>query len=100
MGAHFRLPVEIVEPGPLAQRLEGLEVWIAEAGQGEPYHKVNWRQPIALIIGGEAHGPQRALRALAKGQVHIPMRGSSDSLNAAVATAVILFEIIRQRGEP
>jgi TrmH family RNA methyltransferase len=100
MGAHFRLPIEIVEPGALAKRLESLEVWIAEAGQGEPCHEVNWRQPIALIIGCEAHGPQPRIRSLAKGQVHIPMRGSSDSLNAAIAAAVILFEIVRQRGEP
>ncbi|HEY43629.1 MAG TPA: RNA methyltransferase [Anaerolineae bacterium] len=100
MGAHFRLPIEIVEPGALAQRLDSLEVWIAEAGQGEPYHEVNWRQPIALIIGCEAHGPQPAICSLAKAQVQIPMRGSSDSLNAAIAAAVILFEIVRQRGEP
>jgi TrmH family RNA methyltransferase len=100
MGAHFRLPIEIVEPDDLAQRLDSLEVWIAEADQGKPYHEMNWRQPIALIIGCEAHGPQPKIRNLAKGQVHIPMRGSSDSLNAAIAAAVILFEIVRQRGEP
>ena len=98
MGAHFRLPIEIVEPDDLVARLDGLEVWIAEAGQGEPYDEVNWRQPTALIIGCEAHGPQSALRSLAKDQVHIPMKGSSDSLNAAIAAAVILFEIVRQRG--
>ncbi len=100
MGAHFHIPIEILEPSALAPRLDGLEIWIAEAGQGVLYHEVNWRQPIALIIGCEAHGPQPALRALAKGQVHIPMRGSSDSLNTAIAAAVILFEIVRQRGEP
>lgn len=100
MGAHFHMPIEILEPRTIAQRLDGLEIWIAETDQGMLYHEVNWRQPIALIIGGEAHGPQQALRAMAKGQVHIPMKGSSDSLNAAIAAAVILFEIVRQRGEP
>ena len=99
MGAHFRIPIEILEPKALAQRLDGLEMWIAEAGQGVLYHEVNWHQPIALIIGSEAHGPQPAIRSLAKGHVQIPMRGSSDSLNVAIAAAVILFEIVRQRGE-
>ena len=100
MGAHFNLPIEILEPSALVPRLDGLEIWMAEGGQGVLYHEVNWRQPIALIIGGEAHGPQPAIRSLAKGQVQIPMKGSSNSLNAAIATAVILFEILRQRGEP
>ncbi|HEY48021.1 MAG TPA: RNA methyltransferase [Anaerolineae bacterium] len=99
-GAHFRLPIEILEPRALAQRLDGMQIWIAEAGHGVLYHEVNWRQSIALIIGCEAHGPQPAIRSLAKGQVQIPMRVSSDSLNAAIAAAVILFEIARQRGEP
>lgn len=99
MGAHFHLPIEILEPGALAQRLDGLEIWVAEAGQGMLYHEVNWRQPIALIISCEAHGPQPAIRSLAKGQVQIPMIGPTESLNAAIAAAVILFEIVRQRGE-
>jgi TrmH family RNA methyltransferase len=99
MGAHFHLPIEILEPGALAQRLDDLEIWVAEAGQGMLYHEVNWRQPIALIISCEAHGPQPAIRSLAKGQVQIPMIGPTDSLNAAIAAAVILFEIVRQRGE-
>jgi TrmH family RNA methyltransferase len=100
MGAHFHMPIEILKPRAIAQRLDGLEIWIAEADQGVHYHEVNWRQPSALIIGCEAHGPQPAIRSLAKGQVQIPMRESSDSLNVAIATAVILFEIVRQRGEP
>lgn len=99
MGAHFHLPIEFLEPRALAKRLEGLETWIAEVGQGVLYHEVNWHKPSALIIGCEAHGPQPAIRSLAKDQVQIPMKGPSDSLNAAIAAAVILFEIVRQRGE-
>lgn len=98
MGAHFRLPIEILDLNTLLERLAGLEIWLAEAGEGKPYTDINWRRPLALAIGGEAHGPQPALRSLAKGQVHIPMMGISESLNAAVAAAIILFEIARQRG--
>ena len=98
MGAHFRLPIKILDLETLAERLAGLEIWLAEAGEGTPYTDIDWSRPLALAIGGEAHGPQPALRSLAKGQVHIPMTGTSESLNAAVAAAIILFEIVRQRG--
>jgi TrmH family RNA methyltransferase len=99
MGAHLQLPVLTTDEKSLPLHLAGLDIWLAEAHVGRPYTEVDWRRPVALIIGGEAHGPQPAVRALAKGQVHIPMPGGSESLNAAVAAAVILFEIIRQRGE-
>lgn len=98
MGAHLRLPIETLDLNLLPERLAGLEIWLAEAGEGTPYTDIDWRQPLALAIGGEAHGPQPALRSMAKGQVHIPMIGTAESLNAAVAAAIVLFEIVRQRG--
>ncbi len=98
MGAHLRLPILALDPTALAERLTGLQVWVAEAGQGPSYDQVDWRPPSALVIGGEAHGPQAGTRALSGRSVHIPMPGGSESLNAAVAAAVILFEIVRQRG--
>jgi TrmH family RNA methyltransferase len=50
-----------------------------------------------LLIGGEAEGPGPQARQLADGMVHIPMPGASESLNAAAAAAVLLFEVVRQR---
>jgi TrmH family RNA methyltransferase len=98
MGAHFRLPVVSASMPDLVDHLEGLEVWLAEAGKGLPYDQVDWRKPSAVVIGGEAHGPRKEVRALASGSVHIPMRARTESLNAAVAAGVVLFEIARQRG--
>jgi TrmH family RNA methyltransferase len=98
MGAHFRLPVISSSMPALAGYLGGLEVWLAEAGKGLAYDQVDWRRPSAVIIGGEAHGPRKKVRALASGSVHIPMRAGTESLNAAVAAGVVLFEIARQRG--
>lgn len=98
MGAHFHLPIEILEPNALPERLVGQEIWLAEAGEGKPYYDVDWSQPAALVIGGEAYGPQPALRSLARGQVYIPMAVASESINSVIAAAVILFEISRQRG--
>ncbi len=98
MGAHFRLPVISSSMPALAGFLDGLDVWLAEAGQGLAYDQVDWRRPSALVIGSEAHGPRKEVRALASGSVHIPMRAGAESLNAAVAAGVVLFEIARQRG--
>jgi TrmH family RNA methyltransferase len=97
MGAHLHLPIVPLEDATLAHRLEGLTVWLAEAGGGEPYTAVDWRRPSALVIGGEARGPGVALRRIASGKVHVPMVDAAESLNAAIAAAVILFEVVRQR---
>lgn len=97
MGAQLHLCLRQVPIEQLASHLQGLDCWLAETDQGQDYTQIDWRRPAALMIGSEAHGARPALRLLASGQTHIPISGPSDSLNAAVAAAVILFEIRRQR---
>lgn len=98
MGAHFRLPLRPRAPwDAIAGRLSGRPTWLAAAQGGTPYDQVNWRPPCALIIGGEAEGASPEAEALATGRVHIPMTQGVESLNAAVAAAVLLFEAQRQR---
>lgn len=98
MGAHFRLPLAVSLGWPgIAERLSGLSVWLADAQGEQAYDAVNWCRPAALIIGGEAAGSSDQAVALAHGQLRIPMRGDTESLNAAVAAAVFLFEAARQR---
>jgi TrmH family RNA methyltransferase len=99
MGAHFHLPVVALGWDALAQRLAGLALWLAEARAGEAYPRVDWRAPSALMIGSEANGPSQAARRLALGRVSIPMPGRAESLNAAVAAGIILFEAARQRAQ-
>jgi TrmH family RNA methyltransferase len=98
MGAHLRTPIVSTSAADLADHLTGLETWLAEAKAGQTYDQVDWRRPTALMIGGEARGPSRQVRALASRSVHVPMHTGTESLNAAVAASVILFEIARQRG--
>ncbi len=98
MGAHFHLPLATLDQGPDSPGLAGLDLWLMEAGAGRAYHQVDWRGPVALVLGSEAHGLDPAWRRRAAGSVHIPMHPASESLNAAVAAAVVLFEIARQRG--
>jgi TrmH family RNA methyltransferase len=100
MGAHFRVPIEPLAWEQIRERTAGLQVWLAEAGGGLRYDEVDWTQPSALIVGSEADGPSAEARALAAQSVSIPMPGGSESLNAAVAGSVILFEAVRQLLSP
>jgi len=72
-------------------------VWLADATTGTYYDLVDWTRPSALIIGGEASGAGEEAARLATGRVAIPMIGEAESLNAAMAATVILFEAARQR---
>jgi TrmH family RNA methyltransferase len=97
-GAHFDLPLQTIEGERLPPTLAGLALWVAQARAGQPYTAVDWRPPAALVIGSEAEGPRHWLVEAAAGYVHIPMRRSTESLNAAMAASILLFEVARQRG--
>ena len=98
MGAHFHLPIVSARWAELTRHLAGIETWLAEAREGRPYPDVNWRGPSALLIGSEAEGPSpEALKFTAR-RVCIPMPGRAESLNAAVAAGILMFEVARQRG--
>ncbi len=99
MGAHFRLAMEQdLSWEEVGARLAFVDhVYAADAAATMPYYAVDWRQPSALMIGNEAHGLSDEARSLARSLIGIPMRGRAESLNAAVAGSVILFEALRQR---
>jgi RNA methyltransferase, TrmH family len=99
MGAHFTLPLRIDQQwDEIAVALAELPlVYAAVADARMPYYAADWRQPAALIIGSEAHGVSEAGLNASSHQISIPMQGRSESLNAAVAGSVILFEALRQR---
>ncbi len=97
MGAHFRLPVLDLAWASPPPELAGLRLLVADVDQGPAYDGVDWRAPVGLIVGAEAAGPSAAARAAASSAVHIPMPGGAESLNAAVAGSVIVFELVRQR---
>lgn len=97
MGAHFRLPICVLRWDEIAARLQTLRVYLAAAGEGVSIYQANFRQPLAIIVGGEAQGASREARRLATEVVHIPMPGGGESLNAAVAASILLFEVARQR---
>ena len=102
MGAHFRLPIQTLSWEQIRHTLSAspvtLQVYLADAAGGIPYTQADFHRPLALIIGGEAAGAGVEAATLAHERVHIPMPGGSESLNAAVAAGLLIFEVLRQRG--
>jgi TrmH family RNA methyltransferase len=97
MGAHLRLPVHSQDWPTIGKRAGDRAVWLADAASETAYHEVDWTRPCALIVGGEAFGTGQEATELATGRVSIPMTGGTESLNAAMAATIILFEAARQR---
>ena len=94
-GAHFVLP--IVERADLLQIVADFTgQTLATTLHGESLYAQDLTRPVAFIIGNEGTGLSAALIKAASKQVMIPMAGKAESLNAAAATAVCLFERVRQ----
>jgi TrmH family RNA methyltransferase len=100
MGAHFRLPILQLGWKEIASfaATNGLAVYVAEANAGAAYDQVDLARPVALVIGGEANGLSAESAQLKAKPLHIPMPGKMESLNAATAGSLLLFEAVRQRG--
>ena len=98
MGAHFRLPIQSVSWEEIGQICTSgkLTVFLADMA-GRSCWETDLRTPMALIIGGEANGASPQAEGLTSQKLSIPMPGGAESLNAAVAGSVLLFEVIRQR---
>ncbi|HEX2997420.1 MAG TPA: RNA methyltransferase [Anaerolineales bacterium] len=98
MGAHFRLPVHTMAWEEIQQLTKSAnqQIYLADMN-GVSCWEADLRQPLALIIGGEAEGASEQARKLANQQISIPMMGRMESLNAGVAGSVLMFEVVRQR---
>lgn len=97
MGAHFRLPIIPMDWDEIKAQVQGLTVFLAEMEGDVVYTEANLKQGCVVIIGGEAAGATRSAHVLMDSSIYIPMKDETESLNAAVAGAIILFEVVRQR---
>lgn len=97
-GAHLALPTLPDMPWSKIAELVGEKQPVLADPRGEitPW-EMDWTSPTALIVGNEAHGAGPEARVLARHRVRLPMSGGVESLNVAIAAAVILFEAQRQR---
>jgi TrmH family RNA methyltransferase len=97
MGSLFAVPIvraNRAEFVALANAWTGTIVGTHLSGTTD-YRKADYRSPVLLVMGGEQAGLTPEIAALCRTLVKIPMAGKADSLNLAVATAVMLFEICR-----
>jgi RNA methyltransferase, TrmH family len=97
MGAHFRLPIRALSWNEILSYSDGLQVHLADMEGAISCWQADLRSPLVLIVGGEAVGASQPARELATGRVSIPMPGKTESLNAAAAGAILMFEVLRQR---
>ncbi|MFY9495169.1 MAG: 23S rRNA (guanosine(2251)-2'-O)-methyltransferase RlmB, partial [Limnochordia bacterium] len=99
-GAANYLPVcRVVNLAAAMDRLKEEGFWIAGADMdGEACYQQDLTGPLALVVGSEGTGLSRLVKDKCDFLASIPMRGEVNSLNASVAAAVLLFEIVRQRG--
>lgn len=96
MGAHFRLSIHSQTWEEIKAQTKDMQILLADMG-GNSCWETNLRQPLALIIGGEAEGASDEAQRLASQKISIPMAGNVESLNAGVAGSVLMFEVVRQR---
>lgn len=99
-GAHILLPVQTsLSWDAIAVKVaehQAHQVLLADMGGSQLYYEADLTQPFALIIGNEAHGPSTRARGLATSIISIPLSNGVESLNAAMATGIVLYEAVRQ----
>ena len=100
MGSTFRLPV--VDVGPArelidAARTRDIHIIAAVPRRGVPLETADLTGPMLVLMGGEGDGLEPELATAADTRLTIPMRTGVESLNTAVAAALILYEARRQR---
>lgn len=100
MGSAFRLPLwaHVAYSGALAWcAARGITTVATDLRAAYTHTEHDWTAPAAIIIGSEASGLTADEASAADTRIHIPMRAPVESLNAATALAVVLYEAARQR---
>jgi TrmH family RNA methyltransferase len=98
-GSVFRLPVLASSEAKAFQHLHeaGILTLAAMAREADPLNETNLTGPVALVIGSEGSGLPPEIAAQCDARITIPCPGPVESLNAAVAASVLLYEASRQR---
>lgn len=100
MGSVFRVPflyVDSIEEAVTRLKRNSIQIYAAHLNGDRCYSELNFMRGTAFLIGNEGNGLKEETAALADVRVKIPMAGRVESLNAAVASAVLMYEANRQR---
>lgn len=90
---------EVTNMVNLMKRLKEEGYWIVglDAEGGKPFSGVDYSPPVAIVVGSEGRGLRRLVKESCDHLVRIPLRGKIGSLNASVAGALVMYEVVRQR---
>ena len=102
MGAHFSLAIQTITVKRLLAYFDELylnrpKTFAMVVTNGKPIWQSDFRQPCALVVGGEANGVSSEMLEICDEKITIPMKDNTESLNAGIAGSVALFEVFRQR---
>ncbi len=98
MGSVFRVPVQRVDDLPAALealKARGYAVVATELG-GQDFYAHCPHENAVLVIGSEGRGVSPEVRAVATHHLALPMRGGAESLNAAIAAGIMIYEMARE----
>lgn len=99
MGAIYRVPYyvsEDLETDVKSLKMRGFQVYAAHLKGTAFYDQEDYRKSTAFLIGNEGNGLTESLASLADTYIRIPMEGKVESLNAAVAASILMYEAYRQ----
>lgn len=77
---------------------QGTQIIATLPEANKSYWEIDFSRPSLILLGNEAHGLSSSLASLADQQVNIPLQNNVESLNVAIASALILYEFQRQKG--
>jgi len=82
--------------------LKNAGLWIvgADAAAAAPARELDLKGPVVLVLGAEGSGLRHLTKQNCDFLVSLPQRGAVESLNVSVAAAMLLYEALRQRGQP
>ena len=99
-GAEHVKVAHVVNLSRAMEELKEAGLWLTGLDWGEgarPYTKVDFRGKVGLVVGAEGRGISRLVREKCDFVAELPIPGGFESLNAGVAAAVAMYEIVRQR---
>jgi len=99
MGAIYRLPFVIgkLEDFLPAMKAHGMHIYGTQLEKAHNYDTIDYRKSAVFLFGNEGNGLRAEIAAHAEAFVKIPMDGQGESLNVAIAAAILMYEVRRQR---
>ncbi|MCL1924966.1 MAG: RNA methyltransferase [Defluviitaleaceae bacterium] len=97
MGAIFNLPIFSCDIVSELRKLKDFKIICTSPNTEKIYYEESLKENIAIVVGNEAAGVSEEVFKEANAIVSIPMAGKSESLNAGVASGIMIYEVLRQR---